>query len=374
MTVVAVAGALANKPGQSGEAWVKLSWVRGLERLGIEVWFVEQLAESMSGDGRAAAWFSAVTERFGLAERAVLLEDGESVVGPSVEELSQVATEATLVNISGHLTFAPVFERFRRRVLVDIDPGFTQFWHEAGLAGANVEGHDVYFTIGELIGTDDCPIPTGGIDWRPVRQPVVLEDWPLVATGEADRFTTVATWRGPFGPVEVGGRTYGLKVHEFRKFIELPRRSPQQFEIALDIHPGDDRDLAALRDHGWRVVDPQEVAGDPDALRSYVQGSGAEFSAAQGMYVDTGCGWFSDRTVRYLASGKPAVVQETGFSRLLPVGTGLIGFRTLGEVVEAVGDIAERYDEHVAAARRIAEEYFDAERVLPRFCEVAGIR
>jgi hypothetical protein len=374
MTTAVVAGALANKPGQAGEAWVKLSWIRGLQRLGIDVWFVEELAGSLASDPRAPAWFRAVTERFELAEHAALLDGDEAVVGPSFDELVATAEEATLVNISGHLTLPRLFGAFRRRVLVDIDPGFTQFWHQEGLAGAHVAGHDVYFTIGELIGTDGCPIPTGGIDWHPVRQPVVLEDWPVAGGGDVDRFTTVATWRGPFGPVEVAGRTYGLKVHEFRKFIELPRRSSHPFEIALDIHPGDEADLIALREHGWRVADPLEVAGDPDALRSYVQGSGAEFSAAQGMYVDTGCGWFSDRTVRYLSSGKPALVQETGFSRTLPVGTGLIGFRTLDEAVEGADDIAARYPEHAAAARRIAEEHFAAERVLPRFCEQAGIR
>jgi hypothetical protein len=373
MTVAIVAGALANKPGQSGEAWVKLSWIRGLQRLGIEVWFVEQLAESMARDDRAAAWFREVTERFELAERSVLVADGESIAGPSLSELVEVAAAATLVNISGHLTLPRLFEAFRRRALVDIDPGFTQFWHQEGLAGANVEGHDVYFTIGELIGTEGCPVPTGGIDWHPVRQPVVLDDWPVSDGGDAGRFTTVATWRGPYGPIEVAGRTYGLKVHEFRKFMELPRRSPQRFEIALDIHPGDERDLSALREEGWNVVDPQQVAGDPDALRSYIQGSGAEFSAAQGMYVETACGWFSDRSVRYLASGKPAVVQETGFSRALPVGTGLIGFSTIEQAVDAVSDVAARYGEHAEAARRIAEEQFDAEKVLPRFCEQAGI-
>jgi hypothetical protein len=374
MTSAVVAGASANKPGQSGETWVKLSWIRGLQQLGIDVWFVEELAESMAQDERAPAWFRAVAERFGLTERAALISGGESIVGPSVEELVAVAAEATLVNISGHLTLPRLFDAFRRRVMVDIDPGFTQFWHEAGLTEAHVSGHDVYFTIGDLIGTEECPIPTGGIDWIAVRQPVVLEDWPVVPGGEPDRFTTVATWRGPFGPVEVGGRTYGLKVHEFRKVIELPGRSPGSFEIALDIHPGDERDLTALREHGWRVADPRQVAGDPDALRSYIQGSGAEFSAAQGMYVDPASGWFSDRTVRYLASGKPALVQETGFSRNLPTGTGLIGFTTLDDAVQGAADIIARYPEHAAAARSIAEEHFAAERVLPRFCEQAGIR
>jgi hypothetical protein len=373
MTVVVVAGALANKPGQSGEAWVKLSWTRGLQRLGIQVWFVEQLAESKAGDERASAWFRGVTERFDLAERSALLEGGESIVGPSVDELVGVAAEATLVNISGHLTLRRLFESFRRRVMVDIDPGFTQFWHDEELEGANVAGHDAYFTIGERIGSDDCPIPTAGIDWHPVRQPVVLEDWPLAEVKEADRFTTIATWRGPFGPVEHGGRKYGLKVHEFRKFVELPRSSPHRFEIALDYDPADQGDVDALQGHGWAIADPQVVAGDPDAMRAYVQGSSAEFSAAQGMYVDTACGWFSDRSVRYLASGKPVLVQDTGFSHTLPVGEGLLAFRTLGDAVAGADEIANRYREHCAAARRIAEEYFEAEGVLARFCEEARI-
>jgi hypothetical protein len=373
MSTVIVAGALGNKPGQAGEAWVKLSWVRGLQRLGFDVWFVEQLAESLPDDFPAAPWFRAVTERFGLAGRAVLLQGGDSIVGTPVEDLLAVAPDADLVNISGHLALRRLFAAFRRRVMVDIDPGFTQFWHAEGLKGGNVEGHDAYFTIGERIGSDDCPIPTAGIEWRPVRQPVVLEDWPLAEVGEGDRFTTIATWRGPFGPVEHGGRRYGLKVHEFRKFVELPRRSPQRFEIALDYHAADEGDVDALREHGWAIADPQVVAGDPDAMRAYVQGSSAEFSAAQGMYVDTACGWFSDRSVRYLASGKPVLVQDTGFSHSLPVGEGLLAFSTIDEAVAGAAEITSRYPEHCAAARKLAEEHFGSERVLGPFCEQAGI-
>jgi hypothetical protein len=373
MTSVVVAGALANKPGSAGEAWVRLSWVRGFEQLGIDTWFVEELPQPPADDSPALDWFRAVTERFGLGARASLVTGGEVIIGPSLEQLEVVASEATLVNISAHLTLSRLFDAFRTRVMVDIDPGFTQFWHEAAIPGARVEGHDLHFTIGELIGTTGCPIPTGGIEWRPVRQPVVLDDWPPVAPGEPDLFTTVGTWRGPFGPVEHGGRTYGLKVHEFRKFMELPRRSPHRFELALDIHPGDNADLEALRGHGWRVTDPVAVAGDPDAFRAYVHRSGSEFSVAQGVYVDTRCGWFSDRTTRYLASGKPALVQETGFDRRLPTGEGLIAFRTLDEAVEGAADIVARYPEHSAAARRIAEDHFAADRVLASFCEEAGI-
>jgi hypothetical protein len=165
----------------------------------------------------------------------------------------------------------------------------------------------------------------------------------------------------------------GLKVHEFRRFIDLPERSDQRFEIALDIHPADGADREALERAGWRIVNPRAVAGDPDAFRAYVQGSGAEFSAAQGVYVHTQSGWFSDRTTRYLASGRPALVQDTGFSRTLPVGDGLVAFRTLEEAVAGAADIAERYAEHCEAARHIAEEHFDAVGVLARFCDQAAI-
>ncbi len=372
MTVVVVAGALANKAGSGGEAWVRMSWVRGLQQLGLDVRFVEEL-RSADPDPQALRWFATVTESFGLAGRATLLAGGEALAGPGLAELEALAPEATLVNISGHLTLPALFASFRRRVMVDIDPGFTQLWHHQGLPGANVAGHDLYFTIGELIGTPGCPIPTDGIEWRPVKPPVVLADWPAAPAGELDRFTTIATWRGPFGRIEHAGRTYGLKLHEFRKFIDLPRRSRQAFEIALDIHPADTRDREALIAAGWRLVDPRQVAGDPDSFRAYVQESGAEFSVAQGIYVDTRCGWFSDRTTRYLASGRPALVQETGFSRLLPAGDGLVAFATLDEAVAGAADIAARYEEHCAAARRLAEEHFDARIVLARFCEQAGI-
>jgi hypothetical protein len=373
MTGVVVAGALANKAGSSGEAWVRMSWVRGFQRLGLDVRFVEELpAEAAS---RAAlAWFDDVIRRFGLEDRATLLVDGDAVSGPALEELVELAPDASLVNISGHLTLPALRDSFRRRVFVDIDPGFTQFWHAQGVPGTWLQGHDLYFTIGELIGTAGCPIPTGGIDWHPLRPPVVLDDWPAVDEAAMDRFTTIASWRGPYGPIEYGGRSYGLKVHEFRNVIPLPARADRTFEVALDIHAADAADLAAVREAGWRIVDPRAVAGDADSFRSYVQGSGAEFSVAQGVYVHTGCGWFSDRTTRYLASGRPALIQDTGFSSLLPTGDGLVGFTNLEEAVAGTADIAARYPEHCAAARRIAEKYFDSDRILGRFCEQAGIQ
>jgi hypothetical protein len=354
VTSVVVGGALASKAGSGGEAWVRLSYALGFRRLGCDVHLVE---EAPGAAPEALAYAHAVADRFGLDYRPADEAEGGDL----------------LVNVSGNVRSAEVRRRFRRSAFIDIDPGFTQFWHAQGLPGARVEGHDLHFTIGERIGCPDCPIPTSGVDWRPVRQPVVLDDWPVVEPGDADRFTTVGSWRPPFGPIEHDGRRYGLKHHEFRRFIELPARSPHEFEVALDIHPADDADRRALEQHGWHLVDPRRVAGDMDAFRAYVQGSTAEFSVAQGVYVETACGWFSDRSVRYLASGRPVLVQDSGFARILPAGLGLVAFRTLEEAVAGADDIVARYAEHAGAARLIAEHCFAAERVLARFCEEAGI-
>jgi hypothetical protein len=167
--------------------------------------------------------------------------------------------------------------------------------------------------------------------------------------------------------------TYGLKAHEFRKFVELPQRSSCDYEIALQIHPSDHKDLEALRTKGWRVTDPKTAAGSPQQFRRFVRSSGAEFSVAQGIYVDTNSGWFSDRTVRYLASGKPALVQETGFSRHYPTGEGLLTFKTLDEAVDGAERIAGDYGKHCAAARRVAEAHFDSDKVIREIAETIGL-
>jgi hypothetical protein len=385
MTTVVVSSVSANKCLNGGNAWAVLSWVMGLKKLGFRVYFVEQIRRASCVDATGAvtafersanlAYFERIMEQFGLSGSAALIyESGEQIHGMPYEELLDIAEAADLlVNITGHLTLEPLMRRLRRKAYVDLDPGFTQFWHASGDAGPRLDGHDLYFTVGENIGTRSCPIPTGGIRWRPTRQPIVLDHWPVCKTGDRSRFTTVATWRGPYGPVQYGGKTFGLKVHEFRKFIELPERVPQTFEIALDIHPAEEKDLNLLKRYGWRLVDPRVAAPDPDAFRRYVQGSGAEFSVAQGVYVETSSGWFSDRTVRYLASGKPALVQDTGFGRNYPVGEGLVAFRTPEEAIAGAGRIGRDYEEHCRAARTLAEEYFDSDKVLGRFVEEAGV-
>ena len=377
MSPIVVSGAVANKPGNGGAAWTRLSWALGFRRLGWPVYFVEQIAASTCVDERGQTcdvnrsvnrtYFETVMRQFGLDQvSALIVEDQQRSIGLTWAELLDVADRAELlVNISGHLTIDLVKPRFRKKVFIDLDPGYTQFWHAQGLAGRHLRDHDAYFSVGENIGRAYCEIPNGGLEWRPIRQPVVLDEWPVVeATNVPTRFTTIASWRGAFGRVRDDEHQFGLKLDEFRKFLALPTLSPHAFEVALDRHPADERDADALRAHGWCVVDPKVVAGHPLAFRDYVQRSSAEFSVAQGIYVETHSGWFSDRTVRYLASGKPALVQDTGFSTNYPVGKGLLPFRTIEEAARGAHVIACEYQEHSRAARAIAEEFFDSDKVL----------
>jgi hypothetical protein len=380
--IALVAGALANKPHNGGEAWVRLSWALGLRRLGFDVWLVEQIDRRACvdtsgrpvpfGECSGRAYFAEVTREFALADRAALVcADGRETLGPSYAELVDLVRSAELlVNISGHLRLEPLRSAVRRKVWIDIDPGYTQFWHADGQA--TVDGHDAYFTIGENIGTPRCTIPTGGIPWRPIRQPVVLADWP-VCPAAGCRFTTVASWRGAFGPIERNGTRFGVKVHEFRRLARLPELVNAELEIALDIHPADQRDRQLLADHGWRLVDPRGVARGPRDFQRYIQQSAAEFSVAQGIYAETHCAWFSDRSTRYLASGKPVLVQDTGLAPHYPLGDGLLVFRTLDEAVQGIRRITDDYEHHARAARAVAERYFDSDRVLEQMLDTIGI-
>jgi hypothetical protein len=365
---ILVSGAIANKPRSGGEAWVRLSWLRGLRRLGHEVCFVEQI--------EGAEPVHLETFRAALAALApdcpvALLGDGESLEGLTLEEVTEWAGRADLlVNISGHLEIEAIKAGPRRRAYIDVDPGFTQIWDEDGTL-AGLDGHDTFFTVGENVGTPECSIPTAGREWLPLPPPVTLEDWPLVPAPADGRFTTVATWRSPLGTLTHGEKTFEGKHHQWRRLIHLPRQVEGEFEIALRIDPADEPDEIALEANGWHLVDPAAVAGDPLAFRSYVQASAAELSVAHPVYVDTASGWVSDRTVRYLASGRPALVQDTGIGERYPVGEGLLTFRTPDEAVAGAEAIAADYGAHARAARALAEAHFDSDLVLARFLEAA---
>ena len=372
MTTVVVAGALANKHRHGGSAWVRMSWAEGLRALGFDVLFVEQIAARDCTPAAEAA-FAAATRAFGFDGSAALVrpEDGQVLGIERDELLERLGDAALLVNISGHLRWRPALERLPRRVYVDLDPGYTQIWHASGGDAAGIDGHELCFSVGVNVGTPACPLPAGGVRWRPIRQPVVLDRWPP-SDEPFSGFTTVASWRGAYGRPTWNGRTYGLKVHEFRRFAELPRLTGIPFAAALDIHADDAADAERLRTGGWQLVPPAEV-GDVERFRDFVRRSGAEFSAAQGVYVETRSGWFSDRSVRYLAAGRPVLVQDTGFGQHLPTDAGIVAFGNLREARAGAQSIAADYAHHRRAARLIAEEWFAPERALAPLLDATGI-
>jgi hypothetical protein len=363
-----IAGALAQRPGYGGHTWVFLQYLLGFRRLGFDVVFVDWLSEEMCGgpvgDSEGARYLRIVMERSGLGgDYALLDERGDSVAGIDRAALrDRLARSAFLLNVMGYLDDEELLAAAPRRVFLDIDPGFAQMWRDLGLADP-FAGHHVFVTIGENIGRPGCPIPTCGLDWLRTRQPLVLDLWPEQSSTDG-RFTTVGSWRGAYGPIEWDGRTYGLRVHEFRKFVELPDLSGLPFELALDIDEAETRDLDLLRKHGWELVDPGRVASDPVVYQRYVAASKAEFVVAKNLYVDTRSGWFSDRSACYLASGKPVVAQDTGLEGLFPLGEGLVTFRTVDEAAAAVHEIAGDYRRHARVARELAEAYFNSDLVL----------
>jgi hypothetical protein len=362
MPTVLVSGALANKPASGGEAWVRLSWVLGLQRLGCEVWFIEEVVTATPA---ATAWFGDVVARFGLTGRAALVDNkGIVLAGPSAGELDEAARRADLLlNISGNLRDRRLLALPGRRAYLDLDPGYTQLWHRDGALGDALELHDDHLTVALTIDA----LPHDGLRWRAVPPPVVLDEWPVTPPPAGPRFTTVASWRGGYGRLQDGERLYGQKAHEFRRLSELPRTTTEvTLEAALAIDPADRADRDRLLGGGWQLADPVVIAGTPDTFRDYVQGSTAELSPGQGVYVDIGCGWFSDRTTRYLASGRPAIVQKTGLPPEIPTDSGLLTFRTPDDAAAAIEAVLADYDAHARDARRLAEDKFDSDVVIGR--------
>ena len=366
---IVVAGSLAQQPCRGGHSWVFLQYLLGFRKLGFDVLFLDRLTPDMGEGDAGRKYLTDVMNQFGLgADYCLLGADGESVAGIHRDEaLNRTSESMLLINVTGYLDDEAVLEAARRRVYLDIDPGFAQMWRELGLHDA-FAGHDAFVTIAENIGSPDCGIPTCGLEWITTRPPVYLELWPVQKEG-SNTFTSIGAWRGPFAPVEYQGTIFGLRAHEFRNYAQLPRMTGAEFELALDIHAAETTDLELLRAAGWRLVSPQTVAGDPFAYREYLGHSRAEFMVAKNMYVETRGGWFSDRSACYLASGKPVLAQDTGIGSIYPTGDGLLTFSTPEEAVRGVEAISTDYLRHARAARELAEEQFDSDKVLTALLE-----
>jgi len=375
-----VSGMLAATPHHGGATWATLQYVLGLRRLGHDVFFIEPVAAaSLVPTGASllasdnAAYFLATVRRFGLDGSAALLLAGtRETVGATFGDLQRAAARCdALINLSGVLARPEITSSIPIRAYVDLDPAFNQLWHAVEGIDVGMADHTHFITVGLGLGEPDCPVPTCGVTWIRTLPPVVLDRWPAVDPPDAGPITTVGNWRS-YGSIEVDGVLFGQKAHSTRQLMDIPTRSRERFLLALSIHAHERRDLDALARHGWTTIDPTKVAASPDAYQRFIQRSYAELGIAKSGYVLSRCGWFSDRSACYLATSRPVVAQETGFSRHVPTGEGLLSFASVDEAISALEAVRADYRRHAIRARALAEELFGSDLVLSRILREIG--
>jgi len=364
-------------PEYAGSVWVRLQYMLGLERLGIRSYWVDRLQTvNPFRDRRDLEYltrrFDEIARAFGFGDRYCLVyNDGEDYFGLSEHELRKVVGDTQLlINISGFLPEDSILREIPARAYIDVDPGFTQLW--ARQTDLHFDRHTHFFTVGQNVGTEAFAVPPDDRSWISILPPIVLDHWPVLTDERCEHFSTVAGWRTK-QYADLDGDAFVGKHSEFQKIIGFPEASGQSVELALDIGAWDFADMEMLCTNGWKVVSPYRYAGTPQSYRSYIRHSRGEFGVAKHGYVKSNSGWVSDRTGCYLASGKPVLLESTGFESTLPVGEGLITFRTLEEAVAGVRKINENYLDHCRAARTIAERWFDSDRVLTKILGHTGL-
>lgn len=375
--IAIVTGMIATYP-VGGVVWDYGQYALGLERLGWEVYYLEdtgwQTYDPAKGEYGEDCSYGVQFLNDSLAGMSNTLGtrwhframDGTTCGVPPAEFREIVKRADLLVNVSGGALLRDEYMACRSKVLIDTDPGWNHFvnyprWDaQPGWQGSQgYRAHDHFFTYAERMGRPDCPLPDMGIHWHLTRPPVVLDQWTAEPPGRT--WTTVMTWDNFRRPIVHEGVTYGTKEMEFPKVELLPGRVPASFELATG---GQGAPRKRWLDLGWSVVDSHAVSTTADVYRSYIQQSRGEFSVAKNVYAATRCGWFSCRSVCYLAAGRPVVVQDTGFSEIVPAGKGLFAFTNLDEAAEAIRAVEADYPSQCRAARAVAAEHFGSDTVL----------
>ncbi len=366
-----------------GLAWHHAQYVLGLTRLGHDVLFVEDSddypacydpqTDSMSVDPTyGLSFIRNFFNKLGLGDRWAYHDaHAETWHGSAFTRVADFCRTADLVlNLSGVNPAREWWTEIPARALVDTDPVFTQIRHLTDDAERELaKRHTVFFSFGENIKTTSCKIPDDGFTWQATRQPIVLDAW-AVTPGRADgKWTTVMQWDS-YATREYGGHRFGMKSESFADYFDLARRTEETFELALGSAKAP---REKLQNKGWHVCDPRLPTRDPWTYQNYLRGSKGEWGVAKHGYVVSRSGWFSERSAAYLASGRPVVTQETGFSEWLGVGSGVLSFSNLDEAVGGIEEVARRYDFHCRAAREIVAEYFDARKVLTHLLERAFV-
>jgi len=363
-----------------GYAWQVLHFLAGCRELGCDAFFYEdtayyaeayvpgadtmQTSDYTYGVRTAAAFFAA----HGYGDAWGFWDAGaDRYYGADAERTRAALADCDLFVNLGGVNRVPRERRPRAvAAYVDLDPAYCQL----RLAGGDtkladmVGDHEVHFTLGENIGTRACRIPSGGVHWQPMRQPVVAALWEPESVDPAAPFTTIGKWDATGRDVTFEGEVFGWRKRtEWFRFLDLPRMTGKRFCVAMDVDTRPD-DLARLESAGWEVVEPLDVSRDPHVYRAFIRRSLGEFTVAKDVNVRLRSGWFSDRSACYLAAGRPVVNQDTGFDEQLPTGEGLFAFRSPEDAVAAFATIASDYPRHCRAARALAVEHFAPARVL----------
>jgi hypothetical protein len=373
----------------AGVVWQHIHYIVGLQRLGHEVYYIEDSArlpydpvtyEITNDYSYAAGILDRLSREYGFEGRwsycARYLPE-TPCAGLPLTRVAELYREAdAILNVCGSQEFNEDLLKSDRILYVESDPGVEQIKVDKGESSTieYLKAHRALFTFGENIGAPEFPVPLHGFRWLPTRQPVVTDLWHTeAAPGEKAVFTSVANWNtSGKKDIEWRGEKYlWSKSLEFLKFIEAPAISGETFELATTINDASLRERFAA--NGWRFTSPDQMSIEYDEYREYLRGSKGEFTVAKDQYVRLNTGWFSDRTACYLASGRPAITQETGFTRHYGQQKGLFAFQTLEEIGEAVREINADYPSHCRAALEVAREYFEAEKVLRELLEKAGV-
>src|SRR6266436_252374 len=369
----------------AGVTFQFLHFMLGLRRLGYDPYYIEDSGRwiydprlndlSPDASGNIATVLPAL-EAHGLGDRWAFRGHypGGKCYGMREEQILQLYREAdAFLNVTGAQELREEHMVCPRRIYLETDPVASQVKIAQGDEGtiAALAAHDTHFSYGENFGAPDCKVPLQRFSWIPTRQPIILDLWENSFGVEGQPYTTIGTWENKGKDITFNGETYyWSKDREFMKIIDLPQRRPVPFELAL----GKDQKVQhLLNEHGWRWTDSIEISGDLDRYRDYILRSRGEFTVAKDQNIRLRSGWFSDRSASYLAAGRPVITQETGFSNCLPTGEGLFGFSSVDDVGCAVDAIESDYPGHSQAARELAQEYFDAEKVLGKLMLQSGL-
>lgn len=373
----------------AGVIWQHIHYIVGLMRLGHDVYYIEDSARipynpetfDVSEDYQYAGNVLArLAREFGFERRwgfcARYLPENPTI-GLSLKKIQQLYRDAdAILNVCGSQEFNDDLLQSERIIYIESDPGVEQIKVDKRTKSTvdYLRRHHALFTFGENIGTTKFPVPLHGLQWLPTRQPVVTDLWKTSrAPAKGAVFTTIANWStSGLKDIEWRGEKYlWSKSREFIQFVSAPRKAGEPFELATDIKDEKMRDKFLRND--WRFRSPHDLSSDYWLYRDYIRRSKGEFTVAKDQYIRLDSGWFSDRSACYLAAGRPVITQQTGFTAHYGNHGGLFAFDSLGDIREAVRMINADYRQHSRAARQVAREFFEAEKVLASLLERAGI-